>query len=110
MQPKPVPAPAQRRNTLTKPPHVTAPNAALYPTQMTLAGATPTYIAGAPTAPPIPATSSTGNMAGLNLQHKATNQKPYLAAEMVMMQESLKVCSRTPYWASPLTHIIYDIF
>ncbi|KAF8708351.1 hypothetical protein RHS03_04174, partial [Rhizoctonia solani] len=85
-QPTAVPI-KQRRNTLTKP-VPGAPNGALYHPQMTLPGvATSTYLTNPPNVPP----TSVAHMAGISQPPAATSQRPYLAAEMGMMQEALKI-------------------
>ncbi|ELU41453.1 hypothetical protein AG1IA_04519 [Rhizoctonia solani AG-1 IA] len=84
-QPTAVPI-KQRRNTLTKPVPGAA-NGALYHPQMTLPGvATSTYLTNPPNVPP----TSVAHMAGISQPPAATSQRPYLAAEMGMMQEALK--------------------
>ncbi|CAE6429761.1 unnamed protein product [Rhizoctonia solani] len=93
-QPKPTAVPIkQRRNTLTKP-VPGAPNGALYHPQMTLPGvATSNYLTNPLVAPPATATAAHPNapMAGITQPPVATSQRPYLAAEMGMMQEALKL-------------------
>ncbi|QRV76151.1 hypothetical protein RhiJN_04166 [Ceratobasidium sp. AG-Ba] len=81
MHPKP---PVPRRNTLTKPSPATMP-AALYPPQMTLAG--PNYISAASAAP----TPPKSNMQ--QAPNPGAAQRPYLAAEMTMMQDALKMAA-----------------
>ncbi|CAE6454264.1 unnamed protein product [Rhizoctonia solani] len=92
-QPKPTPISLkQRRNTLTKP-APGAPNAALYHPQMTLPGvATSSYLTNPLAVPPVAAAAAHNvNMAGIGQPLQNTSQRPYLAAEMGMMQEALKV-------------------
>ncbi|CAE6421811.1 unnamed protein product [Rhizoctonia solani] len=89
-QPKPTTIPIQqRRNTLTKP-GPGAPNGAPYHPQMTLPGvATSSYLTNPLAAPP--ATTAALHMAGISQPPVTTSQRPYLAAEMGMMQEALKI-------------------
>ncbi|CAE6422298.1 hypothetical protein ACGC1H_001769 [Rhizoctonia solani] len=86
-QPKPTPVPLhQRRNTLSK---SGAPNGALYHPQMTLPSS---YLTNPLVAPPVAAAAHpNAHMAGINQPPPNTNQRPYLAAEMGMMQEALKI-------------------
>ncbi|KAJ1311590.1 hypothetical protein OPQ81_010069 [Rhizoctonia solani] len=91
-QPKPTPIPLQqRRNTLTKP-APGAPNGAQYHPQMTLPGAS-SYLTNPLAAPPaaVAATHPNSHMAGLGQPPPNASQRPYLAAEMAMMQEALKI-------------------
>ncbi|KAH7345140.1 hypothetical protein B0J17DRAFT_29978 [Rhizoctonia solani] len=92
-QPKPTPISLkQRRNTLTKP-GPGAPNGALYHPQMTLPGvATSSYLTNPQAAPTVAAAGAHNiHMAGIIQPLQNTAQRPYLAAEMGMMQEALKV-------------------
>ena len=91
MQPKPIPLSDRRRNAINKASPASG-SAPLYPAQMTLPGAGLSYIAS-----PTPASSVVNparNMAGLPPQLPTGNQRPYLAAEMTMMQDALKVRPR----------------
>ncbi|CAE6518225.1 unnamed protein product [Rhizoctonia solani] len=91
-QPKQTPIPIkQRRNTLTKP---GAPNGALYHPQLTLPGAaTSSYLTNPLAVPPavVAAAHANVHMAGISQPPPSTSQRPYLAAEMGMMQEALKI-------------------
>ncbi|CAE7179477.1 unnamed protein product [Rhizoctonia solani] len=88
-QPKPAPVTLQqRRNTLTKSAPGAPNNGALYHPQMTLPGvATSSYLTNPLAAPP----HLNLHMAGLNQPPPTVSQRPYLAAEMGMMQEALKI-------------------
>ncbi|KAG8741553.1 hypothetical protein FRC10_002730 [Ceratobasidium sp. 414] len=84
MHPKP---PLARRNTITKPPPASVA-ASLYPPQMTLPGAS--YITGASKVPTPPKTSM---QVAPTAPNPAAAQRPYLAAEMAMMQDALKIAA-----------------
>ncbi|KAF8604980.1 hypothetical protein BDV93DRAFT_543587 [Ceratobasidium sp. AG-I] len=87
MQPKPIPLSDRRRNAINKASPATG-SAPLYPAQMTLPGAGLNYIASS--TPASSMANPTRNMAGQPPQLAAGSQRPYLAAEMNMMQDALK--------------------
>ncbi|KAB5594290.1 hypothetical protein CTheo_2220 [Ceratobasidium theobromae] len=83
MQPQPIP---HRRNTLTKP-GPNAPNSAHYPSQMAIPGTASGYLTTAPQPSMVnPATA-------MPPHNPPTSQRPYLAAEMAMMQDALKIAA-----------------
>ncbi|KAG8717106.1 hypothetical protein FRC08_008184 [Ceratobasidium sp. 394] len=84
MHPKP---PLARRNNSNKPPPASVA-ASLYPPQMTLPGAS--YITSGSTVPTPPKINM---QAAPTAPNPAAAQRPYLAAEMAMMQDALKIAA-----------------